>query len=88
MVWVCVSQRVKAVSSPRRSGQRTKCQLRPLFSPVFKRKLGEAVKSKKQTAQRNEVLAKVLASNLTVLVSAYHELGIAADFAPGRLHIK
>jgi transposase len=49
---------------------------------ALKRKLGEAVKSKTETAQRNEVLAKVLAYNLTVLVAAYHELGIAAEFVP------
>jgi transposase len=49
---------------------------------ALKRKLGEAVKSKTDTAQRNEVLAKVLAYNLTVLVAVYHELGIAAEFAP------
>jgi transposase len=49
---------------------------------ALKRKLGEAVKSKTEVAQKNEVLAKVLAYNLTVLVAAYHELGIAAEFAP------
>jgi transposase len=49
---------------------------------ALKRKLGEAVKSKTDTAQRNEVLAKVLAYNLTVLVAAFYELGIAAEFAP------
>jgi Transposase DDE domain/SWIM zinc finger len=49
------------------------------FSAI-KRKLGEAVKSKSETAQKNEVLAKVLAYNLTVLVAAFHELGIAAEF--------
>jgi len=49
------------------------------FSAV-KRKIGEAVKSKNPTAQRNEVLAKVLAYNLTVLVAAFYELGIAAEF--------
>jgi transposase len=49
------------------------------FSAV-KRKLGEAAKSKSETAQKNEVLAKVLASNRTVLVAAFYELGIAAEF--------
>ena len=47
---------------------------------ALKRKIGEAVKSKSETAQKNEVLAKVLAYNLTVLVAAFHELGIAAEF--------
>ena len=50
-----------------------------MFS-ALKRKIGEAVKSKSETAQKNEVLAKVLAYNLTVLVAAFHELGIAAEF--------
>jgi transposase len=47
---------------------------------ALKRKIGESVKSKGETAQKNEVLAKVLAYNLTVLVAAWHELGIAAEF--------
>jgi Transposase DDE domain/SWIM zinc finger len=47
---------------------------------ALKRKLGESVKSKSDIAQRNEVLAKVLAYNLTVLVAAFYELGIAAEF--------
>jgi transposase len=47
---------------------------------ALKRKIGESVKSKSETAQKNEVLAKVLAYNLTVLVAAFHELGIAAEF--------
>jgi hypothetical protein len=50
------------------------------FSAI-KRKLGEAGKSKSATARENEVLAKVLAYNLTVLVAAFPELGIAAAFA-------
>lgn len=49
---------------------------------ALKRKLGEAVKAKGEVAQRNEVLAKVVAYNLTCLVAAFHELGIAAEFTP------
>jgi hypothetical protein len=49
---------------------------------ALKRKLGEAVKSKTEVAQRNEVLAKVLAYNLTVLVAEFYALGIEAEFAP------
>jgi transposase len=49
------------------------------FSAV-KRKMGGSVKSKSDTAQRNEVLAKVVAYNLTCLVSAWYELGIESAF--------
>lgn len=43
---------------------------------AIKKKFGDAVKSKNEVAQRNEVLAKVLAHNLTVLIKASHVLGI------------
>ncbi len=49
----------------------------------LKRKLGGSVKSKGETAQRNEALAKVLVYNLTVLVAAFYELGIESHFATG-----
>jgi transposase len=52
-----------------------------VFSAI-KRTLGGSVRSKKFTAQVNEVLCKILAHNLMVLVHAMHELGIEGDFGP------
>lgn len=49
---------------------------------ALKRKIGEAVKSKGEVAQRNEVLAKCLAYNLTVLAGEMHQTGLAVEFAP------
>lgn len=49
------------------------------FSAI-KRKFGGAVRSKRFTAQVNEVLCKVLCHNLTVLVHAMHEMGIEPSF--------
>jgi transposase len=43
---------------------------------MIKRKFGDAVRAKTDTAMRNEVLAKVVAHNLCVCISAWHELGI------------
>jgi hypothetical protein len=50
------------------------------FSAI-KRKLGGAVRSKRFTAQVNEVLCKILLHNLSCLVHAMHELGIEPSFA-------
>lgn len=50
-----------------------------VFSAV-KRKFGGAVRSKIFTAQRNEILCKILCHNLSVLVHAIHELGIDPTF--------
>lgn len=47
---------------------------------MIKRKFGASVMSKGFVAQRNEVLCKVLAHNLCVVVASMHELGIAAEF--------
>ncbi len=47
---------------------------------MIKRKFGASVRAKKFTAQRNEVLCKVLAHNLCVLTMATYELGIAVEF--------
>jgi len=49
------------------------------FSAI-KRKFGGAVRSKRFTAQVNEILCKILCHNLTVLVHAMHELGIEPSF--------
>jgi transposase len=50
------------------------------FSAI-KRKFGGAVRSKRFTAQVNEVLCKVLLHNLACIVHAMHELGIEPTFA-------
>jgi transposase len=50
------------------------------FSAI-KRKFGGAVRSKRFTAQVNEILCKILCHNLSVLVHAMHELGIEPTFA-------
>ena len=53
------------------------------FSAI-KRKFGGAVRSKTFTAQRNEILCKILCHNLSVLVHAIHELGIEPTFGSAR----
>ena len=49
------------------------------FSMV-KRKFGDSVRSKTDIAMKNEVLCKVLAHNLVVLIHEIHELGIEPVF--------
>lgn len=49
---------------------------------MIKVKFGAAVKSKTPTAQVNEVLCKVLAHNICVLIQSFYELGIESTFAP------
>jgi len=51
---------------------------------AIKRKFGETLKSKNQTAQVNELLAKIIAYNLTVVIHEMYENGISPDF----LHLK
>lgn len=51
------------------------------FSMV-KSKFGEFVRSKLPTAQVNEVLCKILAHNLCVLIQSHDELRIEATFWP------
>jgi len=58
---------------------RQRSNVESAFSAI-KRKFGGAVRSKTFTAQKNEVLAKVLCHILAVLCHAMHELGIAAPF--------
>lgn len=50
-----------------------------VFSMV-KRKFGDAVRSKDETAMKNEVLCKILAHNICCLISAFYELGIEPKF--------
>ncbi|MBI3587710.1 transposase [Candidatus Micrarchaeota archaeon] len=50
------------------------------FSAI-KRKLGERLKSKNDVARVNELLCKIVAYNLTVVIHEMHELGIKPDFS-------
>jgi transposase len=52
------------------------------FSMV-KRKFGDALRSKTDTAMVNEALAKLLAHNLCCLIAAWYELGIEPVFDAG-----
>jgi transposase len=47
---------------------------------AIKRKFGETLKSKNSTAQVNELLAKIVAYNLTVVIHEMYENGINPDF--------
>jgi transposase len=47
---------------------------------MVKSKFGSAVRSKTEVAQVNEILCKILAHNLCVLVQSIYELGIEATF--------
>lgn len=49
------------------------------FSAI-KKKLGETLKSKNKTAQKNELMCKLIAYNITVLIQEMHELGIEPNF--------
>jgi transposase len=51
---------------------------------AIKRKFGETLKSKNPVAQANELLAKIIAYNLTVVIHEMYENGIHPEF----LHIK
>ena len=50
-----------------------------VFAAV-KKKLGETLKSRNPVAQTNELLAKVLAYNLTVLIHEMYEHGVVPGF--------
>lgn len=47
---------------------------------AIKKKFGETLKSRKRIAQENEMLCKIIAYNITVLIHAMFELGITPDF--------
>ena len=49
------------------------------FSTI-KRKFGHSLRSKSETAQVNETLAKILCHNLVVLIQEMYELGIDPVF--------
>lgn len=50
---------------------------------MIKRKFGDAVRSRTDTAMTNEVLCKILCHNLVVLIHEQHELGIEVEFWKG-----
>lgn len=52
---------------------------------MLKRKFGERLRSKTETSQKNELLAKVLCHNICVLISSMFELGIDPQFWQNRL---
>jgi transposase len=47
---------------------------------MMKAKFGDALRSKTDTAQVNELLCKVLCHNLCVLIQSFYELGIEPEF--------
>jgi transposase len=51
---------------------------------ALKRKFGENIRSRKPAAQVNEVLCKLIAYNLTVVVHEMFENGIAPTFGPSK----
>lgn len=59
-------------------GQRS--NIESTFS-AMKKKLGETLKSKNRIAQENELLCKVIAYNIMVLIQEMHELGIEPNFS-------
>jgi len=48
---------------------------------MVKTKFGDKLKSKNWTAQKNELLCKLIAHNIVVLIHEMHELGINPDFS-------
>ena len=50
---------------------------------MIKSKFGEKLKSKNWIAQKNEMLCKLIAHNIVVLIHEMHELGITPDFSGG-----
>jgi transposase len=50
---------------------------------MIKRKFGERLRSKTETAQINEVLCKILAHNLCCVIQSMYELGIDVEFGAG-----
>ena len=48
---------------------------------MIKTKFGDKLKSKKWTAQKNELLCKLIAHNIVVVIHEMYELGINHDFS-------
>jgi len=55
---------------------------------MVKSKFGEKLKSKNYTAQKNELLCKLIAHNIVVLIHEMHELNIKPDFNADNLLLK
>ena len=47
---------------------------------MVKAKFGDKLKSKNWVAQQNELLCKLIAHNICVLIQEMHELGIKPEF--------
>lgn len=60
---------------------RTRGQVEVTFGAI-KQKIGETVTSRNFTAQVNELLAKLVVHNLTMLIQAMFGIGILPDFLP------
>lgn len=54
---------------------------------MIKGKFGDAVRSKSDTGQINEVLCKVLCHNICVLIQSMHEFGIEPLFGGAALSL-
>ena len=52
---------------------------------AIKRKFGETLKSKNPIAQVNELMAKIIAYNLTVVIHEMYENGINPEFLQGKI---
>lgn len=58
-------------------------RMRPNVESVFsavKKKFGDTLKAKTPVSQKNELLCKLIAYNITVLIQSMFELGITPDF--------
>ena len=53
---------------------------------MIKAKFGNVVRNKKWVAQVNEVLCKIVAHNVVVVINEMHELGIVPQFCPKSLN--
>lgn len=60
---------------------RKRGQIEVAFGAI-KQKIGESLSSRKFTAQVNELLAKLIVHNLTMLIQAMFTIGILPDFLP------
>lgn len=49
---------------------------------MIKRKFGDSVRNRLDTAMKNEVYAKIICHNLCCLIQSHYELGIQAEFWP------
>jgi len=52
---------------------------------MVKSKFGDKLKSKNWTAQQNELLCKLIAHNIVVLIHEMHELGVTPQFCSQKM---